>query len=88
MMGTLHIFSRIKNYLPAFGICLLINTQTTLQTSRMTTSDFFHLLLAFRSAINLLYTIVHAIFWRKKLVTRKQIEIYTVTHSFCASFCF
>lgn len=81
MMGTLHIFLRINNYLPAFRICLLINTQTAQQTSCMTTLDCFHLLFAFR--ISLLYTIVHAIFWREKLVTRKQIKIFSVTHSFC-----
>lgn len=80
---TLHIFSRINHYLPAFRICLLINTQTAQQTPCMTTSDFFHLLLASRSAIYLLYTIILAIFWTKKLGTRKQIEIHSMTHSFC-----
>lgn len=40
---SLHIFSRINNYLPAFRICLLINTQTSQQTSCMTTFYFFSL---------------------------------------------
>lgn len=83
IMGTLHIFSKINYCLPALRICLLINTQIAQQKSCMTALDFFHLQLAFRSAIYLLYTIVLAIFWREKLMARKQIEIYSVTHSFC-----
>ena len=100
ILASLHIFSRINNYLPALRICLLINTQTPQQTSCMTTLLFlffsFHVLLAVIPVIYLLcncHTIILAIFRKDKLRTRKQIDIYYMTRSWlffyfvCSSFC-